>query len=102
MNFTARDIRHLRIEQSSEGPQNPALGLSTQSQKNEIMTRKNGINNLRNYRVVVANDAGENRAWATQSGGQVFAHFIFHTTRAQALFGEGTLAQVAECPRETH
>ena len=83
-----RKIRHLRIEQRGERAQDAALGLATQSQQDEIVARKNGVDNLRHHGVVVTDDAGKDRAAAAQPGDEVVAHFVFDTAVAHALFGK--------------
>ena len=102
VNLATRDVRHLRIEQRRQGAQDAALGLAAQSQQNEIVARKNGVDDLRHDRVVVADDAGENRAALTEFHDQVVAHLVFHAPGTQPLFAKWTLAQFAERPRQTH
>ena len=62
VNLAAGDVGHLRIEQRGQGAQDAALGLAAQSQQNEIVARKNRIDDLRHDRVVISDDAGENGA----------------------------------------
>ena len=52
----------LRIEQRGERAQDAALRLPAQSQQNEIMPRKNCVDDLRHHRIVITDDAGKNRA----------------------------------------
>ena len=61
------------------------------------------IHDLRNDRVIVANDAGENAdiiVLPTQARDQVVAEFVFHAAGAQTFFGKGTAAQFAKCARK--
>ena len=88
MDLAAAQIRRLRIEQRRQRAQDAALRLAAQSQQNEIMPRQNGIDDLRHDRVVVADDAGKDRAVAAQPRDQVVAHLVLHAAIAQAFFGK--------------
>src|ERR1700674_5427749 len=66
------------------------------------MPREDRVHDLRNHRVVVPNDARKYRAALAQPRHQVLAQLIFHPARAETLCSEGTLAQFAESPGETH
>ena len=103
VNFAAREIRHVRIEQRRQRAQDAALRLTAQPQQNEIVARKNGVDDLRHDRVVVADDAGKHRSVAVcaQPGRQVVAQFILDAARAQTLFGKDTAAQFTQCARKT-
>ncbi len=94
----------MRIEQRRQGTQDAAFGLTAQTEQNEIMPRENGVDDLRNDGVVVADDAGEEAGVAvmTQAGDEVVAEFVFHAAGAQAFFGKSTAAQFAECAWKTH
>ena len=102
MNLASGQIRHLRIEQRRQRSQDAAFGLAAQSEQNEIVARKNGVDDLRHDRVVVADDARKHRGVAVlaQARSQVFAQFILDPARAQTLFGESTAAQITQCARK--
>jgi hypothetical protein len=72
----------VRIEQRRQPAQNAALGLPTQPQQNKIMPRQYRIHDLRNHRIVIADDAGEQtlvRAGdLAQPCDQVVAQLILH------------------------
>ena len=102
VNLATGNVRRLRIEQRGQSAQDAALGLAAQSQQNEIMARKNGVDDLRHDRVVVSDDAGENRAALPEFRDQVVAHFVLHAPGTQPLFAKRTVAQFAERPRQTH
>ena len=53
------------------------------------MPRKNGIDDLRHNRIVVSDDAGENRAALTQLHDQVIAHLVLHAPGTQPFFRKG-------------
>ena len=87
------DIGQLRIEQTSERSQNAALCLTAQSEQDEIVPRKHGIDDLRNHGVFVAYDSGEHCFFsAAQTRDQVLAQFIFHTTGTQTRLRIGASA----------
>ena len=102
VNLAAGNVGHLRIEQRGQSSQDAALGLTAQSQQNKIMTRKNGIDDLRHHGIVVADDARENRPALAKFRHQVVAQFVLHAPASQLFFGEWTVAQLAERPRKTH
>ena len=62
------------------------------------MPREDRVHDLRHHRVVVSNDARKYRAAFAQPRHQVLAQLIFYPPRAQTLFSERTLAQLAESP----
>jgi hypothetical protein len=102
MNLASRDVRHLVIKQRSKRAQDPALRLSAQAEENEIVSRQDGIDDLRHHGVVVADDSRKNGAALSQFARQVVAHLVFHVPFQQSVFGEGTLAQLTERARKTH
>ena len=61
VNFASGDIWHLRIEQRGQRAQDAAFRLPAQSQQNEIVPRKNGVDDLRHHRVVISHNAGKHR-----------------------------------------
>src|SRR5262249_43378524 len=83
--------RQRRIKQSCEGAQNAALGLPAQPQKNEVVTRQDGIYKLRHNCVIVPNDSGKNGFTGMELGNQIFPKLIFDFTRAQPLLRERAL-----------
>ena len=84
MNFAAREIRHVRIEQSRQCPQDAALRLAAKPEQNEIMARKNRVDDLRYHRVIVSDNARKHWSVAacTQSGRQVLAKFVLNAAGA--------------------
>jgi hypothetical protein len=57
VDLAAGDDRNVLVEQAGDPAQDPALGLSPQSEQNEIVPREDGVDNLRDHRVVVPDDA---------------------------------------------
>src|SRR5438132_4665533 len=60
VNFAPGNVRHARVEQRSESAKDAAFGLAAQSEKNEIVSRKNGIHDLGDDGVIVTDDARKN------------------------------------------
>ena len=57
----SRSLRHRAHTRRAAGEHadEPRLGLPAQSEQNEVVPRKHGVDHLRNHRVFVADDAGE-------------------------------------------
>lgn len=66
------------------------------------MPREDSVHDLRDHRVVVANDARKYRTALTQPRHEVLAQLIFYSPGPETLFGERTSAQFAESPAKTH
>ena len=80
MNLTPGDVRNLWIEKCRQCPQDAALGLSAQSKQNEVVPRKNRVDDLRHNRVIVANDSWKygRVAVRAQTCYKIVAKFVFH------------------------
>ena len=52
------------------------LGLPAQAEQDEVVPREQGVDDLRHHRLVVADDAGEERLLRPQARDQVFADFV--------------------------
>ena len=74
-----------RVEQSREHADKARLGLPAQPEKNEIVTRENGVHDLGHDCVVVAYDAGEDAGVIVpaQAGDEVVAEFVLDGTLAE-------------------
>ena len=68
-NLAAGDVGHVFIEQGGERAQDAALRLSAKAEQDEVLPRKNGVHDLRNHRVFIADDAGEERLPGFAGGG---------------------------------
>src|SRR6266516_5216568 len=102
VNLASGDVWHLRIKQSCQRTKHAALRLSAQSQKNEIVPRENGVNDLRNDGVFVDNNSAKNGLALTEPGDEFVAQFILDPARPQFFFGERTSAQFAKGAGKTH
>ncbi len=78
VDFAACNHRDFRIQEVYQTAENSALGLSAQSQKYEIVARKQRIDDLRYNRVFVAMHAGEKRFVALDTAQQIAANLILH------------------------
>src|SRR5260370_8857989 len=93
VDFAAGDDGHFRIEKVDEAAENAALGLSAQAEKNEIVARKQGIDNLRDDGVFVAVNAGEERFALFDNPEQIPAGvFLSRTPRPPGIKTRHSLA----------
>ena len=104
MDLTAGQVRHVRIEKRRQGAQDAAFRLSAQAEKNEVVARQDRVDDLRDHRVLVADDALENLLVTVfaQPCRKIVAEFVLHAPGLQTLFSKWTMAQFAECARKTH
>src|SRR5262249_60887673 len=70
------------VEKRGQRAQDARLGLSAQSEKDEVVLREDGVLELRNDRLVVADDAREQGSSLADGGNQVFAQLLLHGARA--------------------
>jgi hypothetical protein len=59
------------------------------------MTRKDGVDNLRDHRIFIADDAWKQRLAPLEFAYEVVSKLVFDTTAGEAVFGKSTLAQSA-------
>ncbi len=64
------------VEKACQSSQDPALGLPAQAEEDEVVAREDRVDELRDDRVVVADDSWEDRATGTQLPHQVLTDFI--------------------------
>ena len=87
------------IEQRGQRAQNAGFGLAAQAEQNEVMAREHGVHDLRDDRIFIADDAGEERILGfggrAQAGDQVIAELVFDGA-ADALRGIHGGAEFAE------
>ena len=68
MDFTSRHDRNHLVQEPNQRPQNARLGLTAQTEKDEVVTRQHRVDDLRHDGVVEPDDAREQRrAWASRS-----------------------------------
>src|SRR6185437_4373757 len=60
-NLATCDVGYGFIQQAGKGAKQTAFGLAAKSKQNQVLPGKNRVHDLRNHRVFVAHDAGEQR-----------------------------------------
>ena len=69
VNLTTRDNGHLLVEQPGHRPEQPALCLAAKTQQDEIVTGQDGVDDLRDNRFIVTDDAREEAVSRTAARG---------------------------------
>ncbi len=59
VDFASGQDGNLRVQELHELSEDPALGLPSQAQKDEVVPGQDGVHQLRDHGVVVADDAGK-------------------------------------------
>src|SRR5439155_5986899 len=92
VDLAAGDDRYPFVEQIHEPAQNPALRLTTEPEEDEVVPGKDRVHELRDDRLVVADDAGEKAVAGLQLAHQVVTDFLLDRPRMMtrlAEFAEG-------------
>ena len=76
---------HLRIHKLNEPAKDSRFGLSPQPEENEMMARKYRVDDLRNHRVVIPMDAGEQRLPLLHFAEKIFAELLAQRPVRNAL-----------------
>ena len=76
VDLAARDRRHVLVEQRDQRAHDAALGLPALAEKDHVVTRDDGIGELRKHGVVVPDDAGEQRLAGAQARDEVSPHLL--------------------------
>ncbi len=80
-NLGAGDVGAVRVEQSGEGAQDAGLGLAAEAEEDEVVLREDGVDDLGDDGVFVADDAGEEGGFGLRGvaefGDEVFAELVF-------------------------
>ena len=66
------------VEEIDHPPQDAALRLAAQPEQDEVVPREHRVDELRDHRLVVADDAGEQRLAGAQLTNQVVADLLLH------------------------
>jgi len=88
VNFAAWHHRDRVVEQFGEAAQDAALGLAAQAEQDEVVARQHRVHQLRDHRLVVADDAGKERLAGLQLADEVVADFLLDRFRAIARLPE--------------
>ena len=78
VDFTAGHHGDDLIQKFHQPAENPALGLTTQSQQNHVVARQDGIHDLGNDRVFIADDSRKHRLVCLKFWDKIRPHFIFN------------------------
>ena len=78
VDLAAGNDREPVVEQRDELPEEARLRLSAQSEEDEIVLREHCVDDLRHDRLVVADDAGEERPSIPQQANQVRSELVLH------------------------
>ena len=90
------------VEQLGEPPQQPRLGLPAQPQHDEVVPRQDGVDHLRDDRVVVADDAGKEGLVTAQTGHEVVAQLALDAAAGNpALADRATQASQGGGPHQS-
>ncbi len=92
VDLAAWDDRHPLVEQIDQSAEDPALRLSAKAEQDEVMTREDGIDELRDDGFAISNDAGEQRFVGLKLPNQVVADFLLDRPGG----GTESLAQLAK------
>ena len=81
VDLAARHDRDFVVEQPDQAAEDAALGLAAQPEQDEVVPRKDGVDELRDDRLVVADDAGEQRLARLQLADQIVADLLLDRSR---------------------
>jgi hypothetical protein len=76
VDFTALDVRHPLVEQCGEHTNEPCLGLPAQPKKDKVVTRQNGVDDLGDDGIVVAENARKQGLASLYFTDQVVTEFV--------------------------
>ena len=77
VDFRTGNDRNLIVEKICKLANDAALCLATQAQQNQIVPREDRIDELRNNRLVIANNAGKQFLAPLEFANQIRAHLVF-------------------------
>src|SRR5439155_2091741 len=87
--LASRHDRNLVVEQGDERAKETRLRLAAQSKEEEVVLRQQRVYQLRHDRLVVADDAGEERLAGAKLAAQVIAYFLVHGAARYGGIGDG-------------
>ena len=92
VDFGAGDDRQGVVEQVDQAAKHPRFGLAAESEKKNVVSRQNGVDDLRNDGFVITENIRKKRVAATEFGDQVAPHLVLDRLHLIAA-----LAQLADC-----
>jgi hypothetical protein len=102
VHLAACDDRDLGVEQRDEGAQDARLRLAAGAEEDEVVLGKDGVDELGQHRLLVAEHAGKERRAALERGDEVVAQFLAHGTTAQRRLAPRALAEFPEGAWQCH
>src|SRR6185503_616389 len=75
--FRAGDNRYFIVQKLRELANDPAFGLTSQAEQDNVVAGKNGVGELRDYSFIIANDAAEKFFAGAKLLDQIRAQFVF-------------------------
>ena len=78
VHFTPCQNGELGIQELHELPVDPALRLAAEAQEDEVVPGEDGVHQLRNHRLVITHDAGEQASATLKPPGKVLSKLVFH------------------------
>src|SRR5262245_4289467 len=94
------DIRRHFIQQACEQTDDSRLGLTAESEQDEVVPREHRVDQLRDHRIFIADNSREQRLTPLQLADQIVSTFVLDAARREAVLGKLTLAQRAQCLRK--
>ena len=99
-NLAACHIRHARIEQPRKQPRQARFGLPAQAKQDEIVTREDRVDDLRNNSVVVTHNARKQGLTAFQLADQVRPQLVLQCAIGRVLIEKAAGAKLAQRLRQ--
>src|SRR5690606_17430383 len=90
VHLAPRDDRDPLVEQRDELAQDPALGLAAESEEDEVVAREDRVHDLRHYRLLVPEDAGEELLACALLADEVLPHLLLDAAAAVSGGLQGT------------
>ena len=78
VDLAARDDRHALVEQRDQRAHHPALRLPALAEHDHVVPRDDRVGELRQHRLLVADDARQERLAGAQPRQEVAAHLVLH------------------------
>src|SRR6185437_5062540 len=96
VDFAAVDYGDFVVEKTDEFAQNTRFRLTAEAQQNKVMPRKNRVDDLRDHRIVIAANSGEEFIARAQFAQEILAKLVLHRARSITRFVPVAFSQFAE------
>ena len=100
VDFRAGDDRQGVVEQVDQSAEHPRFGLAAKSEKKNVVSREDGVDDLRDDGFVIAEDIRKQRIAAPEFGDQVAAHLVLdrlHSIAALSQLADGSWVVPSPC-----